>query len=89
MVPIFCVSFEILAKKGPVAYELALPAHLKVHNVFHSYLWNKYVYDTRHVIYWSLLQVETKGEFMPAPLHILEKREVQLEKQTIVQLKVQ
>ena len=72
-----------------MVYELALRAHVKFHNVFHAYLLKKYVYDTRHVIYWSLLHMETKGEFMPAPLHILEKREVQLEKQTIVELKVQ
>ena len=89
MAPRFCGSFEILAKKGPMVYELALPAHVKFHNVFHAYLLKKYVYDTRHVIYWSLLQVESKWEFMPSPLHILEKREVQLEKQTIVQIKLQ
>ena len=31
----------------------------------------------------------TEWRFMPEPLHILDKREVQLRKQTIVQLKVQ
>ena len=41
-----------------MAYELALPAHVRVNNVFHAYLLNKYVYDTKHVIDWSLLQVE-------------------------------
>ena len=35
LAPRFCRSFEILAKKGPVAYELALPVHVIVHNVFH------------------------------------------------------
>ena len=30
-----------------------------------------------------------KGEFSPEPLHILHKREVQLRKCTVVQLKVQ
>ena len=34
LAPRFCGPFEILAKKGPVAYELALPVHVKVHNVF-------------------------------------------------------
>ena len=85
----FCGPFEILGKKGPVAYELALPAHTKVHNVFHASLLNKYVYDTKHVIDWSSLQVEPEGEFAPEPLHILDKREVHLRRRTITQLKVQ
>ena len=75
--------------KGPVAYELALPMHVRVDNVFHASLLKKYVYDTKHVVYWSLLQVEPEGEFSPEPIHILDKREVQLRKRTIVQLKVQ
>ena len=46
---------RLLAKKGPMAYELALLAHVRVHNVFHASLLKKYVYDTKHVVYWSLL----------------------------------
>ena len=48
--PRFCGPFEILAKRGPVEYELVLPAHIRVHNVFHASLLKKYVYDTKHVI---------------------------------------
>ena len=59
-----------------MAYELALPTHVRVHNFFHVSLLNKYVYDTKHVIDWSLLQVELEGEFSSEPIHILEKREV-------------
>ena len=55
LVPIFCGPFEILAKKAPVAYELALLAHVRVHNVFHASLLKKYVNDTKHVVDWSLL----------------------------------
>ena len=50
LAPRFCGTFEILAKRGPVAYELALPAHIKVHNVFHASSLKKHVYDTKHVI---------------------------------------
>ena len=71
-----------------MAYELALPIHIRVHNFFHASLLNKYVYDTKHVIDWSLLPVEPEGGFAPKPLHILDKREVQLTNHTIVQLKV-
>ena len=78
LAPRFCGPFEILAKKGPMAYELALPAHIRVHNVFHASLLKKYVYETKHVIDWPLLQVEREGEFSSKPLHILDKREMQL-----------
>ena len=84
LAPSFCGPFEILAKRGPVAYELVLPAHIKFHNFFNASLLKKYVYHTKHVIDWSLLQVEPEGEFSPKPLHILDKREVQLKKRTIV-----
>ena len=63
LAPRFCGPFEILAKKGPVAFELALLTHVRVYNVFHASLLNKYVYDTKHVVDWCLLQVEPEGEF--------------------------
>ena len=76
LTPRFCGPFEILAKKGPVAYELEFPAHVRVRNVFHAYLLKKYVYDTKHVVDLSLLQVEPKEEYSPEPTHILDKTEV-------------
>ena len=51
-----------------MAYELALPTHVRVYDVLHASLLKKYVYDTKHVIDWSLLQVEPEGEFFPEPL---------------------
>ena len=71
-----------------MAYELAFPAHVRFHNVFHASLLSKYVYDTKHVIDWSLLQVEVEGDFSPEILHILDKGEVQLRKHTIAHFKV-
>ena len=78
-----------MAKKGLVTYELLLPMHVRVHDVFHASLFKKYVYDTKHVVDWSLLQVEPEGEFALDPIHILDKREAHLRKHTIFQLKVQ
>ena len=75
LAPIFCRPFEVLAKKWLVAYELALPAHIRVHNVYHASLLKKYFYDTKHVVDFSLLQVEPEGEFSAGPIHILHKRE--------------
>ena len=59
-----------------VAYELVFPVHVRAHNVFHGYLLNKYVCDTKHVFDWSLLQVEPEREFSPEPTDILDKRQV-------------
>ena len=72
-----------------MAYELALPMRVRFQNVFHASLLKKYVYNTKHVVDSSLLQVKPEGEFSPHPIHILDKREVQLRKRTIVKLKVQ
>ena len=82
--PIFYRPFEILTKRGLMAYELDLPIHIKIHIFFHASLLKKYVYDTKHFIDWSLLQVEPEGEFVPEPLHILDKRELQLSRNTII-----
>ena len=35
LAPRYCGCFEILSIMGHVAYQLALPPNLKVHNVFH------------------------------------------------------
>ena len=55
----FSGPFEILNKIGPVAYMLAFPASINVHNAFHVSLLKKYVHDPNHVIDWHLIQVET------------------------------
>ena len=47
--------FKILARIGPIAYWLALPTHIKVHDAFPVYILKKYVYDPKHVIDWNLL----------------------------------
>jgi hypothetical protein len=57
----FCGPFEILERIGPVAYMLALPTSMTVHNVFHVSLLKKYVPDVNHVIDWNVIQVELEG----------------------------
>eukprot|EP00253_Pinus_taeda_P021061 PITA_21061 len=80
---------RILARIGPVAYQLALPSHIRVHNVFHVSVLKKYVYDPKHVIQWRDIQVEPEGEVLVEPMNILDRREVQLRKRVITQVKVQ
>eukprot|EP00253_Pinus_taeda_P021571 PITA_21571 len=82
-------SFQVLARVGPVAYQLALPSHIRIHNVFHVSMLKKYVYDPKHVIKWQNIRVEPEGEVLVEPLSILDKREVQLWKRVITQIKVQ
>eukprot|EP00253_Pinus_taeda_P017917 PITA_17917 len=89
LAPRYCGPFQILARVGPVAYQLALPSHIRVHNVFHVSVLKKYVYDPKHVIQWKEVQVEPEGEVLVEPLSILDRREVQLRKRVITQVKVQ
>ena len=35
LAPRYCGPFEILSRMGQVAYQLAVPPNLKVHNFFH------------------------------------------------------
>eukprot|EP00253_Pinus_taeda_P020306 PITA_20306 len=89
LAPRYCGPFQILARVEPVAYQLALPSHIRVHNVFHVSVLKKYVYDPKHVIRWQDIQVEPEGEVLVEPLSILDRREVQLRKRVITQVKVQ
>ena len=89
MAPRFCGPFKILARIGPVAYQLALPTNLKIHNVFHVSLLKKYIHDPTHRIDWNLVQVEPEGEFQVEPLGILDWREITLWNRAVTQVKVQ
>jgi hypothetical protein len=70
----FCGPFEILERIGPVAYMIALPTSMIVHNVFHVSLLNKYIPNANHVIYWNVIQVEPEGVLQVHPVHILDKK---------------
>eukprot|EP00253_Pinus_taeda_P015651 PITA_15651 len=89
LAPRFCGPFQILARVGLVSYQLALPSHIRVHNVFHVSVLKKYVYDPRHIISWQDIQVEPEGEFMVEPVNMLDRRRVELRKRVINQVKVQ
>jgi hypothetical protein len=85
----FYGPFEILDRIGPVAYMLALPISMNVHNVFHVSLLNKYVHDPNHVIDWRLIQVETEGYFQVQPVWVLDRKVKMLRNQVINMVKVQ
>jgi hypothetical protein len=89
LAPRFCGPFEIVVRIGPISYQLALPANLKIHKVFHVSLLKKYVHDPTYMIDWNLVQVEPEGEFQLEPLRILDQREITLRNRAIAQVKVQ
>eukprot|EP00253_Pinus_taeda_P012702 PITA_12702 len=88
LAPRYFGRFQNLARVGPVAYQLALPSHIRIHNVFHVSVLKKYVYDPKHVIRWQDVQVEPEGEVLVKPQSILDRREVRLRKRVITQVKV-
>ena len=83
LAPRYCGPFETLSKIRQVAYQLALPPNLRVHNVFHISVLKKYVHDATHVINWNDVQVELEGDFLVAPDCILKQREISLRNHTI------
>ena len=38
LAPRYCVPFEILERVGSKEYQLALPPNIRIHNVFHIYI---------------------------------------------------
>jgi hypothetical protein len=74
LVAIFCGPFEILERIGPVAYMLALPTSMTVHNVFHVSLLKRYIPNANHVIDWNVIQVELEGVLQVHPVRILDKK---------------
>jgi hypothetical protein len=51
----YCGSFEVLENIGLVAYMLSFFASMRIHNVFHLSLLNKYVPNPNHVIDWTMI----------------------------------
>ena len=76
--PRYYGPFEILARVGTVAYQLALPPTIKVHNVFHVSILKRYIHEDTHVIDWNVIQVELEGEFQVGLERILDRRELLL-----------
>ena len=83
LAPHYCGPFEILSRIGQVAYQLALPRNLRVHNVFQIYMLKKYVHDSTHVANWNDVHVEPERYFLVEPDRILKQKEITLWNRTI------
>jgi hypothetical protein len=65
----------VVERKGPMAYQLALPASLRrMHDVFHVSFLRHYVSDLTHVIDMSSLQVSDDDALTAEPICILDHR---------------
>jgi hypothetical protein len=51
----YCGNFEILEKIGPIAYMLSFLSSMRLHNLFHVSLLNKYVPYPNHIIDWIVI----------------------------------
>jgi hypothetical protein len=80
--------FEILEKIGTVAYILALSTSIRVHDVFHESLLNKYVIEPNHIIDCTMIQVEHEGDFRVEPICILDQKVKVLRKNSMKMVKV-
>ena len=74
---------------GEQAYELALPPHLHVHNVFHVSLLKKYIADPLHVLNKDDTILISQEEFQMEPEQILEVKERKLRHRTVREVLVQ
>ena len=86
---IYVGPFKLLTRVGPVAYQLDLPPHIKMNDVFHVSLLKNYIADKYHIIDWNNVQVELEGDFHIEPVQILDRREAKLHKRSMVQVKEQ
>ncbi|XP_062077935.1 uncharacterized protein LOC133782594, partial [Humulus lupulus] len=87
--PRFVGPFEILERVGQVAYRLALPPSLSgVHSVFHVSMLRKYVSDTKHVLRYEDLELQTDLSYEEQPVQILDRKDKVLRNKTIPLVKV-
>ncbi|MCO5607248.1 hypothetical protein L7F22_061441 [Adiantum nelumboides] len=70
--------FEILRRAGEQAYKLALPPHMRIHNVFHVSLLKKYVSDPLHILNHDDAILINLEEFQMEPEQVLKVKERKL-----------
>jgi hypothetical protein len=51
----YCGPFEILENIGSFEYMITFSTSMRVHNVFHVSLLNKYVPESNHIIDWAVI----------------------------------
>ena len=84
LTPRFIGPFEILERRGTVAYRLALPPKMSgVHEVFHVSMLRKYTPYPAHVVDWGQIEVDTDGTFEEGPVCIVDSHDQVLRRKTV------
>ncbi|XP_070003511.1 uncharacterized protein [Nicotiana sylvestris] len=87
--PRFIGPYEILEKKGNVAYRLALPIELSfVHPVFHVSMLRKYIHDESHIIPADTIEIKAGLTYEEVPIEILDRQVRKLRTKDIASVKV-
>ena len=81
--------FEILRRRGSIAYELALPPKLSgVHPVFHESMLQKYLLDESHVLQSQAVKVDSQMSYVEEPIAVFDKQVRMLRSKEIPSMKV-
>ena len=80
-----CGPYVRTDKINDQAYQLLLPEHLKVHNVFYVILLKKYVLDPNHIFEVDQLQVTKDGVIDIQPEAILQTMARTLQNRTMTE----
>ncbi|XP_070012215.1 uncharacterized protein [Nicotiana sylvestris] len=87
--PRFIGPYEILEKKGNVAYELVFPVELSsVHHVFHESMLRKYIHDESHIIHADTIKIKEGLTYEEVPIEILDRQVRKLRTKDLASVKV-
>lgn len=69
--------FDVIARVGELAYELALPSSLdKIHNIFHVFVLKKYAWNESHIVpYYRELNVQPDVAYEEKAIPILARQD--------------
>lgn len=83
--PRYIRPFDIIAKVGHLAYELALPPCLdKVHSIFHISMFKKYIRDESHIIPdYRELNIQPYVSYEGKPINIISRKNKVPQRKTI------
>ena len=90
MSPRYIGPFQILERRGPVAYRVALPPGFEqIHNVFHVSMLRGYLRDPLHVINYHRIAIDDNMEYAEWPERIVDRQVKELRNKSIPMVKVE